>query len=130
MNAELLMMIGGIAAFLLTLHWVRSRNLREKYAAIWLLVAFALMLCGFFPRALMMLAERYHLSYAAAVLFVALAAIYTFSFFVSVSLTRNYRRGMRLTQELAILEHRVRTLERQLQEQREPFNAPDKVMSQ
>ena len=31
MNAELLMLIGGIVAFVLTLHWVRNRELREKY---------------------------------------------------------------------------------------------------
>jgi hypothetical protein len=64
-------------------------------------------------------AETYHLSYPAAVLFVALAVIYSFAFSVSVSLTRQYRRNTRLTQELAILEHRVRTLERLLQDQEE-----------
>ena len=28
MNAELMMLIGGLAAFVLTIHWVRRRNLR------------------------------------------------------------------------------------------------------
>jgi hypothetical protein len=114
-SAETLMLVGGILSFLLTLHWVRSRSLREKYAVIWLAVAFLLLLCGLFPRILMAWAETYHLSYPAAVLFVALAVIYS----VSVSLTRQYRRNTRLTQELAILEHRVRTLERLLQDQEE-----------
>ena len=119
MSAETLMLVGGILSFLLTLHWVRSRSLREKYAVIWLAVAFLLLLCGLFPRVLMAWAETYHLSYPAAVLFVALAVIYSFAFSVSVSLTRQYRRNTRLTQELAILEHRVRTLERLLQDQEE-----------
>src|SRR5262249_16394071 len=120
MNAELLMLIGGITSFLLTLHWVRSRGLREKYAVIWLAVAFLLLLCGVFPRLIMSWAESYHLSYPAAVLFLALAIIYPFSFSVSVSLTRQYRRNTRLTQELAILEHRVHVLETLLQANNRP----------
>lgn len=122
MSAEMLMLVGGILSFLLTLHWVRSRSLREKYAVSWLAVAFLLLLCGLFPRILMAWAETYHLSYPAAVLFVALAVIYSFAFSVSVSLTRHYRHNTRLTQEIAILEHRVRTLERLLQDREEPVD--------
>ena len=32
-NAEFLMLIGGIGAFLMTLYWVRVRELRERYAS-------------------------------------------------------------------------------------------------
>jgi hypothetical protein len=111
MNAELLMLVGGVGAFLLTLHWVRSRDLREKYAAAWLAVAFLLLLCGLFPQAIKAAAEASRMSYPAAVLFAALGGIYVFSFGVSVSLTRQYRRNLRLTQEIALLEQRVRQLE-------------------
>lgn len=111
MSAELLMQAGGISAFLLTLYWVRSRDLREKYAVLWMLVASVLLVCGLFPEALMAVARFAHLSYAAAVLFVALTVIYTFAFAVSVSLTHEHRRNVRLTQEVALLEHRVRQLE-------------------
>ena len=116
LNAETLMLIGGVAAFLLTLYWVRSRDLREKYAVVWMFVAFMLLLCGIFPKAIMSFADYAHLGYASAVLFIALAAIYFFSFSVSVSLTRQYRRNIRLTQELAILEERLRELERTVRE--------------
>jgi hypothetical protein len=111
MTAELLMMIGGIGAFVLTVYWVRSRELREKYAVIWLIVAFILLLCGLFPDLIKRTAEASRLGYASAVLFVALAAIYVFCFMVSVSLSRHYRRNIRLLQELALLEHRIRQLE-------------------
>jgi hypothetical protein len=110
-TAETLMLTGGVGAFLLTLYWVRSRDLREKYAVIWMLVAFVLLLCGLFPDALMWFANTAHLSYPSAVLFVALAVMYVFSFTVSVSLTRQYRKNVRLTQELALLELRLRRLE-------------------
>lgn len=117
LTAERLMLIGGLCAFLLTLHWVRNRDLREKYAVGWVVVAVLLLLLGLFPQVLMSFADAAHLSYPAAVLFVSLAAIYLFSFMVSVSLTRQYRRNVRLTQELALLEQRLRQVERRLQQQ-------------
>jgi uncharacterized membrane protein YfcA len=114
MNAETLMLMGGTSAFAITLYWVRSRELREKYAVAWTAVAVMLFLVGLFPEALMKLADRAHLSYSAAVLFVALTLIYFFSFTVSVSLTHQYRRNVRLTQEVALLGERVRRLEKEL----------------
>ncbi len=114
LNAEILMMIGGVCAFLLTVWQVRSRDLREKYAVSWILVSLGLLACGLFPQMLKSLAEATHLSYPAAVLFLALGAIYLFGFSVSLSLTRQYRRTVRLMQEMAIQECRLRQLERQL----------------
>lgn len=57
LTAERLMLIGGLVAFLLTIHWVRRRDLREKYAVGWLVVAFVLLLIGFFPSAIMAMAD-------------------------------------------------------------------------
>jgi hypothetical protein len=111
LNAEHLMLVGGVGAFLLTLNWVRNRDLREKYAVVWMAVATLLLICGLFPDVVMWFAGAAHLSYPAAVLFVAVAVDYVFSFTVSVSLTRQYRRNVRLTQELALLELRLRHLE-------------------
>jgi Uncharacterized conserved protein (DUF2304) len=111
MNAELLMMIGGSTAFVLTIYLVRTRELREKYAVVWVIAASLLLLCGLFPRAIMALAEAGRLSYPSMVLFIALAAIYLFSLTVSVSLTHQYRRSVRLAQEVSVLECRVRQLE-------------------
>jgi hypothetical protein len=117
MTAETLMLIGGVASFLLTLHWVRTRELREKYAVAWLAMATLLLLCGLFPQVIMSFANASHLSYPAMVLFVALAVDYIFSFGVSLSLSRQYRLNVRLTQEIAILEERVRRLETRVRSQ-------------
>jgi hypothetical protein len=111
MTAELLMLCGGVAAFVLTIYWVRVRELRERYAVIWLLVATLALLCGLFPHLIMSFADAAHLSYPSAVLFIALGMAYAFAFTVSVSLSRQYRENLRLTQELALLEARVRQLE-------------------
>ena len=111
MDAELLMLIGGTTAFLLTLYWVRSQDLLERYAVGWMAMAFLLFFCGLFPKVIESLASASHLSYPAAVLFVALTAMYVYSFSVSISLTRQYRHTVRLTQEVGILEQRLRELE-------------------
>jgi hypothetical protein len=111
MNAETLMTTGGVLAFVITLYWVRRRELREKYAVGWVALASLLLVVGLFPDLLMMFADRAHLSYPAAVLFVALTLIYLFAFAVSVALTTQYRRNVRLTQEVALLEERLRRLE-------------------
>lgn len=111
MNAELFMLLGGTIGFLLTLYWVRCRDLREKYAVGWMLVATILLLCGLFPSVIMRLADASRLSYPAAVLFVALTFIYGYAFSVSVSLTRQHRTSNRLLQQVALLEERLRRLE-------------------
>jgi hypothetical protein len=111
MNAELLMLIGGVIAFALTIYRVRNRDMREKYAAGWIGVALLLLLMGIFPLVIERLAKAVHLSYPAAILFIALTAIYLFSFSVSLTLSRHHRQNMRLLQEIALLEHRIRELE-------------------
>ena len=110
-NAEFLMLLGGVGAFLMTLYWVRVRELRERYAIAWLAVATLLLLTGLFPDVLKRIADWAHLSYPALVLFVALGLIYLNSFFVSVALTKHYRWNVRLTQQMALLEERLRRLE-------------------
>lgn len=110
-NAEFLMLLGGIGAFVMTLYWVRVRELRERYAVGWLAVATLLLLTGVFPEKLEALATWAHLSYPALVLFVSLGLIYLNSFFVSVQLSKHYRWNVRLTQQMALLEERLRRLE-------------------
>jgi hypothetical protein len=112
MNAENLMMISGIAAFLLTIYWLRNRELREKFAVAWFGVALLLLLCGLFPHVIENLSQRAHLAYPSAVLLISLGIIYLFSFYVSLSLSRQQRVNVRLLQELAILEERLARMER------------------
>jgi hypothetical protein len=126
-NAEILMLLGGCAAFAMTLYWVRVRELRERYAIGWLAVATLLLLTGLFPDALKYVARQAHLSDPALVLFVALGVIYINSFFVSVTLTKHYRWNVRLTQQMAMLEERLRRLE---ESKTEPHSEVEDTISQ
>ena len=112
MTAELLMLIGGAGAFVFTIFWVRLRRLRVKYALMWLFLSFMLLIAGTFPVIIKSFAEWARLSFPAAVLFLALVLIYIFCFSVSISLSRLHHRNLRLTQEIALLEMRVRELEK------------------
>jgi len=114
LNAESLMLVGGISVFVLTIYWVRNRELSEKYAVVWTFVAFTLLICGFFPNLIIAFAREAHLAYSSAVLFIALAAIYLFCLSVSVALTQHSRRNIRLAQELAIMQNRMERLEQTL----------------
>ncbi|MCP4891247.1 MAG: DUF2304 domain-containing protein [Planctomycetaceae bacterium] len=111
MNAESLMMVAGISEFSLTLYWVRSRELKERYALLWLGLATILLLCGLFPDLIKNFAKAWSLSYTSAVLFFALAMVYVYSFFVSVSLTRQHRKTVRLIQEVGILKEQLRKIQ-------------------
>jgi hypothetical protein len=110
-TAERLMLLGGVLAFLVTVYWVRKRVLREKYAVSWLFVSLLLLICGIFPELIKAFAVSSHLAFPSAVLFLALGVIYFFSFGISVSMTKQYRRSVRLMQEMAIQDYRLRKLE-------------------
>lgn len=107
LSAERLMLLGGLAAFVITVQCVRRRELREKYAVGWVLLSLALLAVGLFPSSIMLLADAARLSYSSLVLFLALGAIYLFSMSVSVSLTRQRRTSVRLLQDLALVEQEL-----------------------
>lgn len=111
LKAEHFIMAGGIAAFLITLYWVRRRELRVKYALSWLGIGCLLLVAGLFPGLIMRTAERLHFSYAALVAFLTAGMLFLFAFSVSISLSRQYGRNIRLTQEVGLLEKRIRDLE-------------------
>ncbi len=111
MNAEIVMLGTGITAFFLTLYLVRSRSLREKYALGWIALAVLLLFIGAFPGIIMAFADYAQLSYPAAVMLAALGMIYFFAFSFSISLSRLHHKNLRLAQELALLEQRLRILE-------------------
>ena len=112
-KAEYFIMAGGVAAFLITIYWVRRRELRVKYALSWLGIGSFLLITGLFPSLIMGTAHKLNFSYAALVSFLTAGFLFLFAFSVSISLSRQYRRNIRLTQEIGLLEQRVRQLETQ-----------------
>lgn len=118
-TAELLMLIGGATAFCITLFWIRQRALLERYAMVWLAIAGFFLAIGAFPDLVKHFARIAHLSLPAAMMMPVVALIYLFAFSVSLTLSRLHRSNIRLTQELALMELRLRELEA-----RQPAAAP------
>lgn len=112
LRAEHYIMTGGISAFLFAFYWVRRRELRVKYALTWLGIGSFLLISGLFPSIIMDTANRLNFSYAGFVSFVTAALLFFFAFSVSISLSRQYRRNIRLTQEIAMIEQRIGLLEK------------------
>jgi hypothetical protein len=111
MTARILILGVGLVASLTTVYWVRKRDLREKYAIGWLGVAGIMLVLGVFPELLTTLAYYARVAVPTLLLAMCLALLVPFTFSVSISLSRAHRRNMRLTQQLAILDQRVRQLE-------------------
>ena len=119
---RMVMLCGGLIAFLVTLFMVRRRELREKYATVWIGVAFGLLALGFMLDPIVYVAKRTFVMPTAIVLMGAIGVGYLFAFSVSVSLSRTYRRNMKLAQEVALLEERIRQLERKSETEPTPEN--------
>lgn len=113
MSAELVMTICGWSAFVVTIYWVRDRELREKYAMAWLSMAAYFLVLGTFPQIIKSFAEWANMAYATAALLFMVPPLYAFCFANNVSQSRQFRRNQRLMQELALLQRRVRQLESQ-----------------
>ncbi len=112
--AEHLMFASGVTAVAITVYCVRQRDMREKYALLWLIVAACVGIVGIVPDLIKSFAHTTNLAYPTAVLFWSLTIIYLFSLSVSISLTRHHRRTIILLQEMALLQAKVRKLEDQL----------------
>jgi len=125
MVAKILVLIVGLGGFLTTVYWVRQRDLREKYAIGWLGVAALMLFCGLFPEFMIWLATQLRVAFPTLILALCLAVLVPFSFSVSISLSRSHWRNIRITQQLALLEQRLRELETTPTDTPKPTQPPD-----
>jgi hypothetical protein len=109
MNANSLMAIGGGFILLLAISIGRQRYLHETYALTWVGIGMALLVSALFPCDGLL--SAWDLSEVTKVVLIGMAALFLFSFTVSISLTHQYRRNVLLNQEMALLEFRLRNLE-------------------
>lgn len=92
-----IVIVGAVTALLL------RRQLREKYAVIWLAIGLAVLLLGIFPAALQWLTATLGFQLPANLIFtLAIALLLGVSLHLSWELTRSEERLRRLAEETAI----------------------------
>ncbi|GGJ09962.1 hypothetical protein GCM10010885_18910 [Alicyclobacillus cellulosilyticus] len=94
---------------------VRRGALREQYSLLWLGLGLAMLVLSASPRLLRTLADWFGVYYAPSLLFLFSSfCAFALLLHITVALSKLADRVIRLTQELAIAEHRIQELERRL----------------
>ncbi|MEA3365683.1 MAG: DUF2304 domain-containing protein [Candidatus Hydrogenedentes bacterium] len=102
----------SILLLLLVLELVRRGLLKERYALLWLATAVFGLVIGIFPRIIVVLADVLNFQYLTV--FFVLSFIFGLGLVLAFSIvvSRLVERNRRLTQEVALLSHTVKQLER------------------
>jgi hypothetical protein len=116
-RAHLILVLITLAALAFVVSLVRRRNLRAKYAMLWLGVGVLLLVVAALPRLLDWMAERIGIIYPpAAFLMLAVAFLFLVVIHFSYELSRLEERTRTLAEEVALLKSQ--------QEQGPPSPAP------
>lgn len=107
--------------FILTvIELVRRGKLREQYSLLWLGFGLILLILSASKRLLGILANWFGVYYAPSLLFLfGLLFAFALILHITVVISRQADRVIRLTQELAITQHRLAQLEEELSRQRQ-----------
>ncbi len=105
------------------MHLIRKRKLREQYALLWLIATVAILILSTFGGIVGALADFFNISYSPTLPLVAgllfsLAVLLT----QSVVLSNQADQGRDMAQQLALMEFRLKELEKQ---KGKPYENPD-----
>ncbi len=114
------------AALIITLvSLIRSRRLNERYALLWLIAAFGVIVFGLWPAALEALANVFGIAYPPSALFLLVGVLLGLVLLdTAIVISKLVARGSALAQHLAITEERVRVLEEHLAEVDPRYSPP------
>ena len=111
--------VAAIIFLLVIFELIRSRRLQERYALLWLITGGVILILSVWRDALRLLAEQIGIAYPPSALFVVgflfiLVVLLHYSTVISELAERN----VRLAQDLALVEERLRLQERGTEEER------------
>jgi hypothetical protein len=110
---QIVAITGAVALLLLVLEMVRRRALMERYALLWLLCSLLILVLAVWSNALEVIAHQLGIVSAPnALFFVALGFVLLLLLHFSAAMSRHADQAKVLAQRQAILENRVRELER------------------
>lgn len=117
---QIVLIIAAIIYFLLLIKLLKDRVIIMKYALLWILTGLTLLLLALFPESLRFFADLLGIYSDTNFLFVA---IISFLLMISISLTHIVSRlneeNKNHTQEIAIIEERLRKVEKKMEKDEE-----------
>lgn len=114
MRIRALMGAVSVGVFLITLLAIRGYKLREKYAVLWLATAAMITLAVFFPQVMDVAREWFGMQYVTSVVAVVFTFLVLVAFHFSIALSALNDKAAATASRCAILEARIRELERRL----------------
>lgn len=114
MRIRALMGAVSVGVFLITLLAIRGYKLREKYAVLWLATAAMITLAAFFPQVMDVAREWFGMQYVTSVVAVVFTFLVLVAFHFSIALSALNDKAAATASRCAILEARIRELERRL----------------
>ena len=107
-----LSVIFSVIFMICTIELVRRNRLHEKYSLLWLLFSIILIFLAALPGLLESIAFLLDIKYAPSLLFlVGLVFLILYSLSMTISISKQGDRIIKLTQELSILKERIKSLE-------------------
>lgn len=106
------LLVMSVALLVLVLELVRRNLLRERYALLWLGTSLVGLVVGLFPDLIVRFSNWMRFQYLTALFFLTFMFVLALVLAFSVVLSRQSERNRRLAQEVALLQHRVKRLER------------------
>jgi len=102
----------SLGFLVLVVEFVRRGRLLEQYSVLWILFASGMLILSLNVRLVDILGQVLQIYYAPSVLFLlGFLFIIVYSFHLTVILSKQSEKLLRLTQELSLLRHRVEELE-------------------
>ena len=116
-RVEIVMILGSVGLLLIVLELVRRRRLKEEYSLLWLLTAVVLLALSLWRSSLDVMAKLMGIFYPPTALFVVgFGFVLLLLLYFSTIISKLSGENNRLTQRLAVLDWRVRQLEKQINE--------------
>jgi hypothetical protein len=102
----------SVVVLLITFESIRKTHLQERYALLWVTTAVVLLMGCLFPDAVMLFRAVTGMDYGSAMAAVAFVFLVMVCFHFSISLSSLRSKQSQVAQKLAILEEKVRELEK------------------
>jgi hypothetical protein len=130
LRLRLVMFSASLFILYITFDRIRHTSLKERYALLWIGTSLGFFLLALFPDLIIAYLQISGMHYTSAIMMLIFVFLLMITFHFSLALSRSEEDRRRIAQETALLEERLRALEKKLAAQAEsgkanPHSKPD-----